>query len=253
LSKINVILFIIVVLFSGCAVFNKADRKNDNVKQDKEEFLKIVKENNITNKNFFIQKAKIQYNIKNEKHNLIVNIKFHKPDLYLASIRLISGIEILRIYYSKDTILINDRINKQILYGQDRDIERILGFSGSLLSSILLGDIYTNYFKEKDEIYWKNDNLIIENSSQRKKVQTVIDYKFRKPVSATIFTGEQDEEINFEFSRFKKGGIIMPQRIKIDDLKREAELMIKIKKFISPWEGKIEFIRGKGYVEKPIK
>jgi hypothetical protein len=118
-------------LIAGCSVTrNVIVEKHDNTYRfSSDNITESVSQQNITNSGFFIEKAEIEINNDKGKEKFIANIKFELPDKYLISLKSRSGIEGARIYLSKDTILVNDRINQIEYYGTSFYIRKKYGFS----------------------------------------------------------------------------------------------------------------------------
>jgi hypothetical protein len=111
----TLILFILIQIW-GCTpgLF-----VSDNTGAKEEDYLKNIlddiRNNNITEENFFIEKADIDLTINNSTNRYLFSVKYEKPDKFLLSIKSRTGIEGARILITKDTLLVNDRIRKRLL------------------------------------------------------------------------------------------------------------------------------------------
>ncbi len=59
-------------------------------------------------------KADVEVFNNGENRKLISTVKYRKPGNYLVSVKHRTGVEAARIYITKDTVLINDRIYKTL-------------------------------------------------------------------------------------------------------------------------------------------
>jgi hypothetical protein len=174
-----------------------------------------------------------------------VNIRFVFPDQYLISLRSKTGIEAARIFITKDTVLVNDRINKIMYYGKPGDLEKRFGISYTVLP-LLLGDFIGNKVGEANSQECKEGltetNCIISGMN----IKYLIDCTKKKLIKAQV---EDDFRRNFIFieygSYFNTENRLIPSKINVKYNK--SKIAIKIEKIESPWVGTIEFIPGNRY------
>jgi hypothetical protein len=130
LSK-ELIIYLFFITISGCSVFNK--RSNVGIEEKERTNTEFLRKDNLTNNSFYIQKAEVELVRDNEKSIFLTSVKFCKPDSFLISIRTKTGIEAVRVFMTKDTVLINDRINRKLYFGSGNDIKKKFGYSFELL------------------------------------------------------------------------------------------------------------------------
>ena len=139
MRKIGFIL-ILVLVGESCSVRKRVevDYKliSENMGLDIDQ---ILKNRNITNSSFFIQKAEFSFTSREGSKRGVGSIKFEWPDRYLISIKSRSGIEGARILATSDSLFVNDRINRKFYYGSMEYIKNKFGIATSLIP-ILLGD-----------------------------------------------------------------------------------------------------------------
>ena len=135
--------FILSVVFisAGCSVFHPRERSEYNSleKSDGNSIEQLVVKQNITSQSFFISKARIELISNDGIENFLATIRFLYPDTFLISLRSKTGIEAARIFFTSDTILINDRINRKLLFGRPGSAGRKYGITPEILP-VLLGD-----------------------------------------------------------------------------------------------------------------
>jgi hypothetical protein len=247
------LIIILLIISGGCTAARLISESRDTSKGESlEKVISSIRKNNISEENFFIEKANLTVTINNETKKFVLNGKFIKPEKYLFSIRNNSGIEGARIYISKDTVLINERIGKRLLYGKPKDIEKISGLP-YLVLSIIFGDMVPYEDRQKYETEQVVNQLIINQSYHGWEVKSVLDPKIKKVVSATFSSGMQKDDIIINYSKFGKTDKHIPGKIELKNLNRNITAKIEIKRIQIPWNGELEFIPGKGYIKEEIK
>lgn len=246
------IIYKVIMLLSiltACSVSRKADiDSNKSVKNNIDETsIESVIQNNLAKNSFYIQRADINVIQNNESARFTASIKYRKPDTTLITIRSKSGIEAGRALITKDTIIINDRINRNILIGSPSVLGSKYGIDPGLLFAVI-GDIVV---EEKDKgrsmncikgVY--NDRFEINGKSITYQIDCA-----RKKVIKALFEGDfksGDIIIGFDDMNVSKG-LIYPGKVKLVDDLNSIEIVVEIKKIESPWYGRITFIPGSGF------
>lgn len=207
-------------------------------------FAENIERQNITSEGFFIQKAEIEISSLEINEKFIANVKFHKPDNYLISLRNRTGIEGARIYISGDSIFVNDRINKILYSGNSLYLSRKFGLSQSLLP-IVFGDIVLDRKSMLAGIECTGSTQELESNVKGTSLNYRIDCNKRKVSSVT---NNMDRDLEIRYSKFfKVGNRLTPGIIEMTDNQRNTKIRIKILKIELPWEGSLSFIPGKGY------
>jgi hypothetical protein len=211
---------------------------------DRENLSKVVKDQNITNRNFFIQKAQIEIVSNSINETFLASVKFLYPDTFLISIRSKTGIEAGRIFCTEDTILINDRINRKLLFGKPGIAGRKFGIATENLP-VVLGDLISgNSVVLYSECVSGNAALITAIHGNR--INYVLDCERGKVVKAIQEGSFGNILTELSFERFiRKSDLFYPSVISI--VNADAKLNIRIERMEYPWNGDIEFINGKNY------
>jgi hypothetical protein len=247
LYKIVFISIIVFALGCRCTVSRNSGKT---VKQlsskDAKDILKIAKDHNITNSSFFVEKGKIFTSGKGGNIRLLFTMKFKQPGIYLISLKSWMGIEAFRIYISNDTVLINDRINKITYFGKPFDFEKITGLPAGLLK-VSVGDFFTGNEEKKSTEKCIDNKIIVNDYFQGLIIRTIIDCYLGKANSITLTSGAPDGLINISYSKHKNDYYKIPGKVELNDQTRNVKIVIKIEKVSVPWNGEIEFIRGKGF------
>jgi hypothetical protein len=206
---------------------------------------------NITTGGFFIHKGRIKSIGEEGRINLYFTMKFSPPSKYLISIRSKTGMEAFRVYLTGDTVLINDRLNKSVLYGNTNDFERIVGLPIALLK-VSLGDLFLIDPKlQPDEICIDNEVRLNEYFLGL-MVKSTIDCRIDKVKSVLLTTGVPDEFVTIEYKKARDDNYGLPKKVEINDFRRKIKITLSLDKYSSPWVGEIEFLPGLGYTVKPL-
>jgi hypothetical protein len=247
LYKIIFISIIVFSLGSRCSVSRNSGKGVTQLSsKEAKDILKVTKNQNITNSSFFIEKGKIFTSGKGGNIKLLFTMKFKQPGIYLISLKSWTGIEAFRVYITNDTVLINDRINKITYFGKPFDFEKITGLPADLLK-VSVGDFFTGNEEEKLTEKCIANKLIVNDYIQGLIIRTIIDCYLGKANSIMVTSGTPDDMINISYSKHKNDYYKIPGKVELNDLKKNVKIVIKIEKVSIPWNGEIEFIRGKGF------
>ncbi|MBP7731662.1 MAG: DUF4292 domain-containing protein [Bacteroidales bacterium] len=249
-GKKEIVIVILSFLVSGCATSLKSLNNNE-IYSNPEVIIDETLRSNLGEYGFFIQKGKLDIKNENERTRLIFTVKHLPPDNYLISLRSVTGIEAMRVKLSKDTIVVNDRINREILYGKGEAFEKIAGVPVDLLG-IAFGDLSGVNIKLVENSEIRNNNIIVYSNLRNISIISTINCNLRKVKEAIVFTNPKENELVIKYSDFKRGNIIIPRTIDIKNGKGDIRILIKIKKIIVPWHGEIEFIPGNGYMMRSL-
>jgi len=114
--SVRKIVYIIFLLLTGCSAFKKGTKNEIYMPVISDEALTArIFSMNVTKTDFNIPRADIEIFNNGKSQRLIANLKYRNPGIYLAAIKNRSGIEAARIYITRDTIMINDRIIKNYI------------------------------------------------------------------------------------------------------------------------------------------
>ena len=237
---------IVLVFISGCSVLRREGKTTPEKEHTSEVSLKSIIEKNLTRGNFNIQKAEIQYIDEKSTVNLIASLKYQTGEEYLISLRSKSGIEIARMLITKDTILVNDRVNKKLYYGSSDYLQEKYGISTEAIP-LLFGDLIVDDNKEVI-IECKDGKSEINVSINSKKIKYSIDCDEKK-VTGIDIEGDEDESLieikldNFQYIE----NYVFPGIIELREVNGRSKIDIYIKKIEFKIENGIKFIPGANY------
>lgn len=252
MRKIVFIFILAAILASGCAVSRKT---GSNVRpllsRDGGTILELANNQNITNSSFFIEKGRISTTGESGRIRLLFTMKYKQPGIYLISLKSITGTEAFRVYLTRDTVLINDRINKITYAGKPFDFERITGLPAALLK-LSVGDFFSQKEKEKKVMECVEGKLIVEDYYQGLKIESIMDCGIGKTKKVTIASGLPNELISILYSKHDNDFYKIPGKVELNDFRRNVKIVIKIEKKSVPWNGDIEFVPGREYIRKRL-
>jgi hypothetical protein len=248
LQKI-VLILLTIVIFSGCSVTRKSiiESNYSNDLNSNLSFIEIVKSQNITNEGFFIQKAEIEILNENGSQKFIATVKFERPDRYLISLKSRTGIEGARIYLTRDSLMVNDRINKKMYFGNVLTVKSKYGIDTESLP-VIFGDFIINNKTAERKDLCTGTSINIESNVKGTYLNYIIDCKKKKAISVLENSSDMERGADIKYANFKKiDKFFIPGSVIIKDSKMGIEIKIKIIKVVSPWSGTFKFIPGKGY------
>lgn len=206
-----------------------------------------VKDQNLTDSSFFIQKAEIEIINQNGKEKFIGTVKYEKTEKYLISIKGRTGIEGARIYITKDSILINDRINKKVYFANSFYLKSKYGLPMSCLP-LIFGDIVLEKKCDTGQVRCSEDKLKIDCNVNGLRLSYVIDCKKRKVILVNQMNNFVQDGIKIKYeSFFKLGNKFIPRVVELEDTQYNISIKIKFLRVEFPWNGTVKFVPGKGY------
>lgn len=248
MQKINFI-WLLIILTAGCSVFKNnigSDYRLSNGLNDGR-LIESIEKQNITANSFYIQTAELEIITESGSEKLLGSLKFESPDKYLISIKSRTGIEGVRIFLSRDTVLVNDRINKKVYYGSANKMNLKYGISFSEIP-VILGDFIFDTAQDNIITNCIDGSMDIDTYLKGTKLKYVIDCPKGKLRETIIINDLNKAGIAILYSDYlKQSSGFMPGLIQMNDLQRKIKIKIRIRKMVSPWEGKIDFIPGKQY------
>jgi hypothetical protein len=237
-----------MIFLTGCSVARKSDTsllvKN---KLATDDLFRTTSAGNISNTGFFIEKAEVKLTDKEGSKRLLASVKFMEPQQYLISLRGSGGIEAARIFVSKDSVMINDRMNRITYFGSLISVERKFGFNPEFIP-LLLGDFIVSDKIMKTKPECPGGMINVTDNLKGIKVDYLIDCKKGKSVMTKLkkSSGDMGWELEFEdFSR--QGERMIPGKITSLDNTTGYVTEVRILKISVPWEGEIKFIPGNRY------
>ena len=244
----QIIIYLIIIFFSGCSFIRKIDRNVllENGNNELSEIEKLER-NNIYNKSVNFEKIRVTIENENEKKEFLINAKIKGKDSILISLRSLTGIEIARMLLANDSIKINDRINKKFYTGKEDDFVKKYKVSRKAIF-LLFGDfIYSKIIDYKDCID-DNSGGYIKVLIDNKRVNYLYDCKLNKVKKANIIGEIDSMPVTIEYLKFKRyGKYWYPNIVKVTGYEKDSKIEIIIKDIIIPYTGNLKFTKIKNY------
>lgn len=246
MRKVNLIWFLLIFI-TGCSAIKQRSNINyilsEELKGDS--LLEAVRKQNLTNRSFFIQKAEIDISLEKENLKLIASIKFSHPDKYLISLKSKTGIEAARIFITRDTVLINDRIKRKLYFGTPEHLKNKFGVPANILP-VVFGDFIYEKRHNNERQYCIDGKIDLDYVTGGIKYRYIVDCNKRKTIIVTRESGFGNNLMEISYGNFINSyNGLTPARIRLSYEK--SVIGIKIGKIESPWNGSIEFIPGNRY------
>jgi len=237
----------IIIFITGCSAIKKGKFSNYELagKSGSDSLLKRIVTQNLTNRNFYIQKAEIEILTEDDNQKLIVSLKYEYYGKYLISIKSRAGIEVARIFITNDTILMNDRLNRRLYYGEPKDLISRYGISADIIP-VILGDFIYEKRKLKENVLCVDGKINLYSTIRGLKVGYIVDCKRNKIIEAEQKDSLGNKVLDIEYGSFIKiNEFLIASKILISY--KNSKMNIKIRKMDSPWNGIIQFIPGNKY------
>lgn len=235
------------LIISSCSVYRgqKARSSGTNSEKDYNSKDSYIRSKNLTNDGFYLKSLDIIISNGNSRNKFSGSLKFEKPDKYLLTLRSISGIEIARIFISRDSVYLMDRIKHKVYRTEGKYIYREYGFAIELLP-VLLGD----YIGKCNSVFSdRNGGNILE--AECKVAGFNVIYLFNEnvgKVTSALGRRGDNEYGSIKFDKFRNiSGLIYPGRIQFNNEKRKMNAEFVIRKIEFPWNEKVTFNVGDRY------
>lgn len=247
MRKITIILFLAIIA-GGCYVNRKAVNVNSLAGVvENETVLEKTERQNITSAGFYIQKAEIEFNNQYGNQKFLASIKFEYPEKYLISLKSRTGIEGVRVFINKDSVFVNDRINKKLYIGTTLYLKKNFGVDRNLLP-LIFGDLVINKSQKSFNGKCVNDKLMFNCIISGVNLNYSIDCRKGKSTQVVLKNSYLQESVNLKSDGFLKAdNILVPRYLVVDDFNTNTKIRIKFLKIEHPWNGTVKFVAGKGY------
>lgn len=236
MRKVVNYILLIFILLQGCSIFRKTEVR-DFQKAVGEVRAKDIVSNNLSNGSFYIQKASITVTDGSISSKFLATLKFRFPDSLQISLRAKIGYEAARIFMTKDTLIINDRINKKLRVGNPGDLKKKYGVDPDLIF-VLLGDFIIDPESESVNIKCHNelsDNRFVVGG---RNMDYRIDCKLKKITGARIEGEMKTGNLALDFSGFSDfDDLIIPGIITVSSDKSALKATIEVEKANRRYQG----------------
>jgi hypothetical protein len=243
----------LIVLFSGCSSGRlSTERKKTDLIGNGNNILEELSKNNISKRDFSIIKGSISFREAEKSGKYLFSLRHKDTNCYLLSLRNSMGIEGVRVFMTTDTVLINDRINRRVLYGRPEILISLTGIPG-VFKELLFGDIVLNKESRTEKVEVIDNKVYVNQSIDGFLLKSQIDIGVNKISNARLNKGPGTNEIQFTYKNFDKGTIAFPRKIQIKSINNAIDLLIRIDKVDFELIDSLKFVPGKNYKYEEIK
>jgi hypothetical protein len=214
--------------------------------------LNNVTEENLTNQDFSIQKAEIQYIDERTEVNIFASVKHKAYKKYLVSLKTRTGIEIARIFISEDTLLMNDRINKKLYCGSSEYLLEKYGISLEAIP-LVFGDLIMKKQIE-ERVKCKDGESRIMTVIGSREVIYLLDCNQMKVKDISIKNENREDNVEITLGGFQSiEKKIYPAIIEISEGNGNSKIKIEIKKIEFNAIENLSFIPGANYEKVVVR
>jgi hypothetical protein len=239
---------------SGCSVLKKHERRTSKGETNgRSILLEELVRNNLTAGDFTISKMDVLINSGNLREKFSATLKFQYPDKYLVSIRSIGNIEVARFFLTPDTVLINDRINRVVYYGDPDKFSRKFGLDYNLLP-VIFGDYVNDNQISVNKANCTNGSADVDGYIRGMKLFYKVDCRNSK-----ISEAEQEGNVGIILNEINYSDFItvndirVPSLIIMHNIKSDNSLEIHISKIDRSIDSPVEFVPGNRYKKIELK
>lgn len=246
-----ILITVIILLAAGCSPLRK-QQKSGSFQDIGELKISRVLSNNLSSGCFNITKGRIRYNDGKTSEEGYFNLKFSPDYKFLVSLRSRTGIEGARIYFDKDTILVNDRINHRFYIGSSEYFLLKYGIDIGLIP-LIFGDLKITV-PVKENINCKNNEYILVQEQNQNSIYYFFDCNKEKLVKVQVCNEIKENIMEIYFSEFiNLNGKILPGQIKILEAQGIEIVDIRIEKADFNCAESFGIKEGSGYERIEIK
>lgn len=248
MQKVVIILVCIAAIAAGCSVSRRTERTTDKTVGSKlGNTIEAIVQNNLTKTDFQIQRAEIRILENNNLVHFTATIKFKKPDSVLISVRSTAGFEVARVFFTRDTLLVIDRINKKLMAGSPEILGKKYGIDPELIF-VVFGDIIVDEDDKKKVINCSKEYPGNDLELYGRNVSYLIDCDKKKTMSTILNNDSRTGNVILKFNDFASlGELKYPRKIEILNDTYSVNIMIHVRKIEGHWNGKIRFVSGTGF------
>ena len=242
-----------MALVAGCSPGRLSSEKRDTgLSRNTHQIVDQLIKNNINGEDYNVIKGSVSVRGSNRQGKYIFSLRHKAPDTYLLSIKNSLGIEGGRIFITQDTLLINDRINRKVLYGKPEMIVKLTGIP-IFFKELIFGDVVLKSELKEEQIEIYDNKVFMYQMVGGFIGRSQINTSLNKITNARWSNGTGINEIQISYSNFDKAGKHFPRKIQIRSVKETSDLIIRMDKIDFGLIDSIKFIPGGNYTYEEIK
>lgn len=147
--------------------------------------------------NTFSAKVNAETDINNQGNSFTANLRVKVDSAIWMSISPALGIEVARVFITRDSLKFTNRINGTYFKGDYRYLNSLLQIelNFNMIQSILLGNIYLHYSKDKYNCDKDNLNLIL-SSLKKRQIKREEDINIPQVLTQELFYSKEQQKIS---------------------------------------------------------
>ncbi len=252
----KVIIYSISVFFllAGCSTTAKLTDSRNIADVPKRDFYTYgdIEAAGLAGTGFFVRKANVEIQTEGTSEKLSLILRRNQEEEYLASVRSRTGIEGARVLLTRDTLVVNDRINRMLICGRPESLYRLYGFNSWMLP-LVLGDVLAGD-SSAAKIACKDNAVELKIRRGKNLISYLIDCKDYRTERTVVSDLYGPGEIKVEFGRFRQyGAFSFPEDITLSDKAGRYVVSVSFEDVEIPWKGDIVFIPGEKFERIELK
>jgi hypothetical protein len=170
-------------------------QSSDAISCNPDSFYSKIKDSDLKTKTFSA-KVSAETEINNQGNSFTANLRIKKDSAMWMSISPALGIEVARVFITRDSLKFTNRINGTYFKGDYRYLNSLLQIelNFSMIQSILLGNIYLHYAKEKYNCDKDNLSLIL-SSLKKRQIKREEDINIPQVLTQELFYSVEQQKI----------------------------------------------------------
>jgi len=238
---------ILLLAATGCSnsrrIFSDEKAGDYSIRADR--LIGEVYRQNLSERDFEITKLRMKIGENGNSHSFSGFLKHNNKGDILVSVRTIAGIEAVRILINRDSIRINDRLNRKYSHGSTQEILARLGADWKDLG-LLFGDI-TNMKTGKDNLLCQEGYAEMKIDNGERGSMYRIDCEKKKLSWINIYNRRNNLNMFGQYGEYQSvENMIYPSSIKII-LSDKYYIDLEIERLEIVKDPEIRFSAGKGY------
>lgn len=231
--QLGIIIIVIVFILSGCKSQKLITEESDELStpiENPDLIRKGVINHNIADTTISLKNIKIKYLSEKNSHNLYGSAKLIQDTAILVSLRAPLGIEISRVLFRPDEVLVLDRKGNRFLVGDYSYLEEQfnLDLNFNLVYSLLLGNFPDGYqFLERDEEFdsggkdESQDSIYVgdfyHSSEENYKFRLWLHSSFIRPETFVFYKKRNLKAFSIQYFDYEKNsGYYIPSKLQIN-------------------------------------
>jgi uncharacterized protein DUF4292 len=195
--------FFAILFFSGCGLFRKTEKpiviKNNRKLEDKtaDELLKAINDSSFSAQ-WISGKAEVETDMDSKTTSFDISIRAKKDSAIWISISPLLGIEVARVFITKDSVKFMDRYHKKFQVSDYNFLNDLLrmNIDFEILQGVLTGNIFAYKKTKFNSVFIEENQYYILSSLGKHKLKRSLEEKDpNKPVIQDMWVSDSNYRI----------------------------------------------------------